>query len=279
MQFKKKKNLILAHAERNQKNMDEFSRLHLELLGIEREAELSQAMAEAKAMPREARLMCDSVSTGARTTVILRRRAALPLQLGRISVGDVVCIRPVSEGGTLAAASNAPPTAASLAKWPRGVVSRLTDMAVTVTIDDEGTAASGGDEGIDIDAQQMSSVYLVRLANDVTYERLCEALRALPKLAERRVAQVAFGIAEPRFLAELGAVAVPPATATTTMTTASSSAAASVTSSSSPASPLIIFDKGLNQSQIDAVEFAFVRNALVFIARICVIKRCLSYDE
>jgi hypothetical protein len=206
-----------------------FATKHAELLEIEREAELQQALTEANAISnREARLMVDGTSTGpaGRTVAILKRRSGLPLVLGRISVGDVVCIRPVSEGGVSNSA-----TAFSAGKFPRGVVSRITDLAVTVSLDSNNGDDEKDDDNVDdgevsIHSAEMSSVYLVRLANDVTYERMREILRALPSMAQRRVVQVAFGVAQPRFLAEAST------------------------------SPLSVLDKGLNESQIDAVEFA-----------------------
>lgn len=231
-----------------------FATLHLELLDVEREAELSQALEEAKSITsREARLMCDSLTTGrgGRIVVTLRRRSGLPLVLGRISVGDVVCIRPVSEGGGGGGgASMVAASASAMAKYPRGVVSRLTDLAVSVTLDS--TDGVGGDDddannpnNVDINSSQMSSVYLIRLANDVTYDRLRESLRNLPRLAERRVVKVAFGHAEPRFLGELDAATAPAA-----------SVAANGDVAATSKKEFVVFDRGLNESQVAAVQFA-----------------------
>lgn len=234
----------------------QFASLHLELLDIEREAELTQAMEEAKSITsREARLMCDALTTGrgGRIVVVLKRRSGLPLVLGRITVGDVVCIRPVSDGGGSASAiamsmATTSSVASSSNKYPRGVVSRLNDLTVSVTLDsndsnDETDDGSGGSSVIDINSQQMSSVYLIRLANDVTYDRLRDSLRNLPQLAERRVVKVAFGHAEPRFLGELE-----PSTNNNNNTESPQS--------STQSKEFTVFDRGLNESQVSAVQFA-----------------------
>ncbi|WFD35701.1 DNA helicase [Malassezia cuniculi] len=60
----------------------------------------------------------------------------------------------------------------------RGVVSRVSDTTITVVIDD--STAKGDDARIDLDLP--SSIRLVKLANEVTYDRMDDALKQLEQL-------------------------------------------------------------------------------------------------
>jgi ATP-dependent RNA/DNA helicase IGHMBP2 len=207
-------------------SLDELVDLHARLISLERESELSQASLDASLLTkRDARLVIvrleHSSSLGGRTTALMKRRSDLPLALGRIAVGDVVALRPVHS----ATPSN------SLAALPRGVVSRLTDLAVTVVLDDSPDADA--DAALtSFEASENASVYLVRLANDVTFKRLKEALAVLPSLRATRVARVCFGDVEPRALGE---------------------------------ALTAVFDGGLNASQIAAVQFALASSDVAVI--------------
>ncbi len=81
--------------------IDELAERHAQLLSVERECELEQAALDSTLqMKRDARLVVvrveRSAAMGGRASVLLKRRSDLPLALGRVGVGDVVALRPVS---------------------------------------------------------------------------------------------------------------------------------------------------------------------------------------
>jgi ATP-dependent RNA/DNA helicase IGHMBP2 len=205
--------------------MDELIEVHGRLLTLERECELERASSDVLLLQRrDARLVVERIDRssglGGRVTVAMKRRSDLPLALGRIGVGDVVAIRPVAP---LESAANA-------STLPRGVVAKLSDLSVTVVLDD----SEHDDSDSAFVVAENASVFLVRLANDVTYTRLREALAELPSMRQSRVARVCFGETEPHQLGERD-------------------------------SELRVLDAGLNASQIDAVRFALASSDVAVI--------------
>jgi DNA polymerase alpha-associated DNA helicase A len=81
-------------------------------------------------------------------------------------------------------------------------------MTVDISLDSkhEDESDNNNNNGDMFETSKKVSLCLVKLANNVTYERLQRTLRQLPSLSERRVARVAFGLTEPRVLAERSSV-------------------------------------------------------------------------
>lgn len=159
------------------------------LLQLEREAELAEAerllqtRSDAELQARGTTLLRLAVADlepgfGGRLCAILQPSRGGPLPAHRFAPGDVVALRESREAAPLGS----------------GVVLRTRADALTVALDDE-------------DAELPSLVRLDRLATDVTYRRLQDALRAL--LPERsgeaaRRLEVLFGAREPTFASRPG---------------------------------------------------------------------------
>lgn len=162
-----------------------FVALHLELIELERRAEIDEVQQALATLPDVElerrglvlrRLTVTDVETGAggRRQVVLESSRKEVLPASRFGPGDTVCLRPSHD---------------KLAKGTGGVVARLRERSLTISLDDD-------------DAELEDLLRVDRLASDVTSRRLSTALRSLrgeraPPCAAVR--EIAFGDRVPEF--------------------------------------------------------------------------------
>ncbi|MBK8979509.1 MAG: IGHMBP2 family helicase [Planctomycetes bacterium] len=181
-------------ALREPPDLDAFVRHHRELLALERRAEIDEAKRmwdELDADELERRgvtllrmtVVDHLVGLGGRPSLVLQRSRGGVLPSHRITAGDVVALRTAAEHGGLDGRGDA-----------SGVVAKVTDDAITVSLDD----AEDEPELPDL-------LRIDRVAPDVTFRRLDDALRELgaarpgPSGALR---EIAFGDRTPSFDAQ-----------------------------------------------------------------------------
>jgi ATP-dependent RNA/DNA helicase IGHMBP2 len=181
-----------------ERSIAEFADAHRRLLNQERQAEIEETRTlQESVSPQELermglcllRLAVANVHTGlgGRAFVELTSRGGGELDPGRMTPGDIVSIR--SHGA--ATAKRAAPKKAALKGESRplsGVVSRRSPRGITVVLED--LPETFPDEPLRLD----------RVANDVTYRRLREALERLKGYRggpAQQLRKAAFGGAEP----------------------------------------------------------------------------------
>jgi ATP-dependent RNA/DNA helicase IGHMBP2 len=173
--------------------IDAFVAKHRELLELERQeeveesrrlhAELSDSELERRGVALlRLKVAEEGIGLGGRTLLVLAPSRGGELPAHRIATGDIVTVRSAASGGRDAAEA------------PTAIVYRVRDGEVTVALDDA-------------DAELEEPLRLDRVANDVTYRRLREALEKLEVYERgpaRRLREVLFGRREPSFEAPSG---------------------------------------------------------------------------
>lgn len=163
------------------------------LVALEREAEVEEAerlQEELGAAELEKlgttllglRVVEEGAATGGRARLVLESTRSAELPAHRIQAGDVVRLRPARERRGDAGGD-----------WPSAVVSRVTDRKLTLLLDD--APESTLDEPLRLD----------KVANDVTYRRMREALGELlapQRGPAARLREVLLGLREPGLEAE-----------------------------------------------------------------------------
>ena len=165
--------------------LDIFVALHLELLEVERRAEIDEVQRTLATLPdvelerrgltlRRLAVADLETGVGGRVHAVLESSRNEPLPAHRLGPGDTVALRPNSDKN---------------AAGVNGVVVRVRERGLIVALDDE-------------DAELDSLLRVDRLASDVTFRRLTTALKTLrgervPACADVRA--VAFGARPPEF--------------------------------------------------------------------------------
>jgi superfamily I DNA and/or RNA helicase len=199
-------------------DLDKFTALHLRLLDLERQAEIDEVLRLWAELPeaelerrgvtlRRLGVADTEVGLGGRLLVTLEPSRGGDLPAHRFAPGDVVALRPARDQGATSGDAGLD-----------GVVTRVRSGALTIALDDEAE-----------DLELPSLCRLDRIAPDVTFRRMRDALRALQQ--ERRD--------DSRLLRETLLCRRPPETARHPATEA-----------------LRCFDAGLDDSQREAVAFA-----------------------
>jgi len=205
-------------------SVDAFVDHHLELLELERREEVEEArrmmreLSDGELQKRGVALLKlkiadDDVGLGGRTLLVLEPSSGYDLPAHRMSPGDIVTVR--THGSD-----------AKVDDSPTGVIWRVRSGAITVALDDS-------------DASVSEPVRLDRVANDITYRRLRDALGKLQSYSKgpaSRLREVSFGQREPYF-EEPGRAE----------------------------KPLVFFDESLDESQKEAVRLTLTAKEIALI--------------
>ncbi|KAJ5924360.1 hypothetical protein N7466_008547 [Penicillium verhagenii] len=149
-------------------------------------------------------------------------------QLGShgIRVGDVVRVNDVAAGAKKVGKDK--PKEGADAKGPEGVVTRVSDKAISIAFGQQGGGARSKEDDEAIEELWGKKLWVIKLANDVTYRRMRQTMEKMAKMTEgdhSHFMRVAFGHTTPLQLDEL-------------------------------TEPIEYLDPTLNDSQKDAIEFA-----------------------
>ncbi|KAJ5644557.1 hypothetical protein N7507_010568 [Penicillium longicatenatum] len=143
-----------------------------------------------------------------------------------IRVGDVVRVNDVS-AGTKKVGKDKPKDGAE-AKGPEGVVTRVSDKAIWIAFGQRGGGARSKEDDEAIEELWSKKLWVIKLANDVTYRRMRQTMEKMVKMTEgdhSHFMRVAFGHTTPLQPDEI-------------------------------TEPIEFLDPTLNDSQKDAIQFA-----------------------